>query len=76
MTLSRESAYVRDYTTERERRVALAELVNYNHQRPHAALGDRPPTSRTAGSDYWILFDQPPEPLADIPQQLILQDFA
>lgn len=75
-TLSREWAYVRDYTTERERRVALVEFVNYyNHERPHAALGGRPPISRTAGSDYRIVFDQPPEPLSDIPQQLIFEDF-
>ncbi|MFE1878674.1 integrase core domain-containing protein [Streptomyces diastatochromogenes] len=62
---------------ERERRVALAEFVNsYNHERPHAALGGRPPISRTAGSDYRIVFDQPPEPLADIPQRLTSEDFA
>jgi hypothetical protein len=30
---------------------------------------------RTAGSDYRIVFDQPPEPLADIPQQLTFEDF-
>ncbi|GAA0663822.1 hypothetical protein GCM10010193_14040 [Kitasatospora atroaurantiaca] len=76
-TLSREWAYVRDFTTEHERRVALAEFVNYyNHERPHAALGGRSPISRTAGSDYRIVFDQPPEPLADISQQLTFEDFA
>lgn len=75
-TLSHEWAYVRDYTAERERRVALAEFVNYyNHERPHAALCGRPTISRTAGSDYRIVFDQPPEPLADIPQQLTFEDF-
>ncbi|MER5184747.1 IS481 family transposase [Streptomyces sp. NPDC002896] len=75
-TLTREWAYVRDYTTEHERRVALAEFVNYyNHERPHAALGGRPLISRTAGSDYRIVFAQPPEPLADIPQQLTFEDF-
>ncbi|GGV59305.1 hypothetical protein GCM10010294_07260 [Streptomyces griseoloalbus] len=47
----------------------------YNHERPHAALGGRPPISRTAGSDYRIVFDQPPEPLSDIPQQLTFEDF-
>lgn len=30
---------------------------------------------KTAGSDYRIVFDQPPEPLADIPQQLTFEDF-
>ncbi|MEV5508828.1 integrase core domain-containing protein [Streptomyces orinoci] len=75
-TLARQWAYVRDYTSEHERRVALAEFVNYyNHDRPHAALGGRPPISRTAGSDYRLVFDQAPEPLVDIPQQLTFEDF-
>ncbi|MER7475295.1 IS481 family transposase [Micromonospora sp. NPDC000018] len=74
-TLAREWAYVRNYSSEHERRVALAEFVNYyNHDRPHAALGGRPPISRTAGSDYRLVFDQPPEPLIDIPQQLTFED--
>lgn len=47
----------------------------YNHERPHVAPGGRPPISRTAGSDYRIVIDQPPEPLADIPQQLTFEDF-
>jgi hypothetical protein len=48
----------------------------YNHERPHAALGGKPPISRTAGSDYHVTFDQPPEPLedrsrsVDLPQRL------
>lgn len=75
-TLAREWAYVRDYTSEHERRVTLADFLNYyNHERPHAALGGRPPISRTAGSDYRLVFDQPPEPLIDIPQQLSFEDF-
>ncbi|WP_225860780.1 integrase core domain-containing protein [Streptomyces triticiradicis] len=69
--------YVRDCATEHERRVAPAEFVNhYTYERPHAALGGRPPVSRTAGSDYRIVFDQPPEPLADIPQQFTFEGFA
>ena len=75
-TPARERAHVRDYTSEDERRVALAEFVNYyNHHRPHAALGGRPPASRTDGSNYRLVFDQPPEPLVDIPQQLTFGDF-
>ncbi|MCX5054473.1 MULTISPECIES: IS481 family transposase [unclassified Streptomyces] len=74
-TLAREWAYVRNYSSEHECRVALAEFVNYyNHDRPHAALGGRPPISRTAGSDYRLVLDQPPEPLIDIPQQLTFED--
>lgn len=75
-TLARECAYVRDYTSEHERRAALADFVAYyNHDRPHAALGGRPPVSRTAESDYRLVFDQPPELLVDIPQQLSFEDF-
>ncbi|MDT7613507.1 MAG: hypothetical protein QOF00_954 [Pseudonocardiales bacterium] len=45
-TLTPEWAYVRDYTAEHERRLALAEFVNnYNRERPHTALGGRPPQS-------------------------------
>jgi transposase InsO family protein len=74
-TLAREWAYVRDYTSERERRAALADFLNYyNHDRPHAALGGRPPISRTSGSDYRVTFDQPPEPLTTPPQQLAFED--
>ncbi|MDQ1051908.1 transposase InsO family protein [Streptomyces sp. V4I2] len=72
-TLAREWAYVRDYTSEHERRVALADFLNYyNHERPHSALGGKPPISRTSGSDYRITFDQPPEPLDIFPQQLTI----
>lgn len=75
-TLAREWAYVRDYTSEQERRAALADFLNYyNHDRPHAALGGRPPISRTAGSDYRVTFGQPPEPLDTFPQQLTIEGF-
>lgn len=74
-TLAREWAYVRAYTSGHERRVTLGEFVNYyNHDRPHAALGGRPPISRTSGSDYRIICGHPPEPLTDIPQQLTFDD--
>lgn len=74
-TLAREWAYVRDYTSERDRRAALADFLNYyNHERPHAALGGRPPISRTSGSDYRVTFDQLPEPLDTVPQQLAFED--
>ncbi|MCC4321275.1 hypothetical protein, partial [Streptomyces malaysiensis] len=48
------------------------------HQSRHrpAAPGGQPPISRTAGSNYRIVFDQPPDPLADIPQQLTFEDLA
>ncbi|MBF8184262.1 transposase [Nonomuraea sp. K274] len=54
-TLTMEWAYVRDYTSEHERRAALADFVNYyDHERPHAALGDLAgglPTS--TATDFW-----------------------
>jgi transposase InsO family protein len=46
-TLAEEWAYARAYTTETERRAALAPwLHTYNHHRGHTALGGRPPSSR------------------------------
>ncbi len=74
-TPAREWAHVRAYTSEQERRAALANFLNYyNHERPHSGLGGRPPISRTSGSDYRIVFDQPPKPLDTIPQQLTFED--
>ncbi len=59
----------------RERRVALADFLNYyNHERPHTALGGKPPISRAAESDFRITFDQPPEPLDILPQQMTFED--
>ncbi|MFJ9319452.1 integrase core domain-containing protein [Streptomyces globisporus] len=74
-TLARERAYVRAYTSERERRAALANFLNYyNHERPHSALGGRPPISRTSGSDYRVVFKLPPAPLNTAPRQLAFED--
>lgn len=48
-TLLREWAYARPYNTSHRRRRALCPyLVYYNTQRPHTALGFRPPLSRLA----------------------------
>ncbi|MBE1466196.1 IS481 family transposase [Kibdelosporangium phytohabitans] len=72
-TLAREWAYVRDYTSETERLAALAEFLNYyNHQRPHAALGNKPPVSRTADSTFRITVNRPPEPVDLYPVQLTI----
>lgn len=74
-TLAREWAYVRAYTSEHERRAALADFLNYyNHERPHSALGGRPPISRTSGSDYRVVFERRSEPLDAVPQQLAFED--
>lgn len=48
-TLLREWAYARAYATSRRRHLALLPyLAYYNTQRPHTALGFRPPLSRLA----------------------------
>ena len=67
---------MRDYASEHERRAALTDFLNeYNHERPHAALGDQPPITRTPGSDYRIVFGDPPEPLDVFLKQLLIEDF-
>src|SRR6266566_101420 len=46
-TMAREWAYGLAYRSHRHRNAALPHwLDNYNRQRPHSALGDRPPISR------------------------------
>lgn len=66
---------MRNYSSAHERRAALADFVDHcNHERPHAAQDGKPPISRTAGSDYRVTFDQPPEPLDMVPQQLTFAD--
>jgi len=46
-TLLREWAYTASYPTSSHRLRALPAWINYyNHQRPHGALGHRPPASR------------------------------
>jgi transposase InsO family protein len=46
-TIQREWAYRRPFMSNAERLDALAPfLAYYNHQRPHTALGNRPPASR------------------------------
>jgi transposase InsO family protein len=46
-TMAREWAYGLAYLTHRHRNAALPHwLDNYNRQRPHSSIGDRPPISR------------------------------
>jgi len=46
-TLQREWAYLRPYTSESERLAALQPFLDdYNYERPHTAIGNRPPASR------------------------------
>jgi hypothetical protein len=46
-TMKDEWLYVRSYTSEEDRRNHLVPFLNaYNHDRPHSAIGNRPPISR------------------------------
>lgn len=46
-TMKDEWMYVRVYTSEEERRAAMTPFLNYyNFDRPHTAIGNRPPMSR------------------------------
>lgn len=46
-TMKDEWLYVRSYTSEIDRRNHLVPFLNYyNHDRPHSAIGNRPPISR------------------------------
>jgi transposase InsO family protein len=46
-TMAREWAYGLAYRSHRHRNAALPDWLNdYNHRRPHSAIGDRPPISR------------------------------
>lgn len=46
-TMKDEWLYVRAYTSEEDRRNHLVPFLNdYNHDRPHSAIGNRPPISR------------------------------
>jgi transposase InsO family protein len=75
-TLTREWAYVRDYTSEDERLAALADFLNYyNHERPHSALGGLPPITRTQGSDFRISVERTLEPVNLHPLQPTLDDY-
>jgi len=51
-TLAREWAYARSWSSNAERAAALpAWLDHYNYDRPHTALGGRPPVSRCPGAN-------------------------
>ncbi len=52
-TLAREWAYIRTYNSEQARRAALVEFLNhYNHDRPHAGIGHKPPITRVSLHTY------------------------
>ena len=69
-TLAREWAYIREYNSEQERRVALVVFLNhYNHDRPHAGIGHRPPSSRVPRSSYRITGPCPAIPATPHPNR-------
>ena len=75
-TLAREWAYVREYTSEAERRAALVDFLNhYNHERPHSALDHQPPASRVPDATYRLSSEGIAAPEApELPIQLGLDD--
>lgn len=65
-TMKDEWLYVRVYTSEEGRREALVPFLNdYNHDRPHTSIGNRPPVSRAPEPgpklDGSLLIAQTPE---------------
>ena len=53
LTMKVEWLYVRPYASDEERTAALADFLNtYNHERPHSALGNKPPASRVPITTY------------------------
>lgn len=55
LTMKVEWLYVRPYHSDDERTDALAGFLNtYNHERPHSALGHKPPASRVPVSTYRV----------------------
>ncbi len=69
LTMAKEWAYVREYSSEAERRAELVSFLNfYNHERPHTALGGLAPASRVPRSAYRLtaagiaMPDPPPWP--------------
>ncbi len=75
-TLSREWGYVCEYASEQERRAALIDFLNfYNHERPHSALGQLPPSSRVPVRSYRLTSTGISIPeMPDRPQQLTFDD--
>jgi len=55
LTMKVEWLYVRPYSSDEERTAALAHFLNtYNHDRPHSALGNKPPASRVPVTKYRV----------------------
>lgn len=75
-TLAREWAYIREYGSEAERRAALIDFLNfYNYERPHAALGHRPPVSRVPLATYRLTAEGVAVPdITERPLQLSFDD--
>lgn len=75
-TLAREWAYVREYSSEIERRTALVDFLNfYNYERPHSALDHLPPSSRVPVATYRLTTEGIVVPdIPDRPQQLSFDD--
>lgn len=58
--------YVRSRSSDEERTATLADFLNtYNHDRPHSALGNKPPASRVPVTTYRI---RPQPKVLPVPQ--------
>jgi transposase InsO family protein len=66
LTMKVEWLYVRPYASDDDRTAALAAFLNeYNHERPHSSLGNKPPASRVPVTTYRM---QPQPKVLDVPQ--------
>jgi hypothetical protein len=66
LTMKVEWLYVRPYSSDEERTAALADFLNtYSHDRPHSALGNKPPASRVPVTTYRV---QPQQKVLPEPQ--------
>lgn len=66
LTMKVEWLYVRPYSSDEERTAALADFLNtYNHDRPHSALGNKPPASGVPVTTYRV---QPQPKVLPVPQ--------
>lgn len=55
LTMKVEWLYVRPYGSDEERTAALADFLNnYNHERPHSSIGNKPPSSRVPDASFRI----------------------
>lgn len=76
LTMKNEWLYIRAYSSEEDRREHLVPFLNdYNHDRSHSSIGNRPPVSRAPLPGPRLTSDPIVAPLVDRPGQMGL-DFS